>query len=332
MNPMHNLQTFDYELLQLLGETQHGQGLTMYAPESPAILDLTGQNLSADAQIWSAEDQLFAEMMASPYSSAPSSVASSPTQVDNVFTFQDVLNLPALTPETFVSDTFSSPEFASLSTFEQPAVWGSPAESVTAMFPKLSPRTSPVPSTKPISPVVSPSKPALAPAIDPLSAVLMPFGSNIGATAASLANNAAAVAAAASAAGVPVHQLQQQLQSIANMHARQTPTLVKTTVELDPPYTVGRKRKERSTDAAAILAELDSKRQKNTEAARRSRAKRMERMTELEDMVKALQRERDEQKQKILEMETKQQQQALKEAELQSQIAQLQATVSSLQR
>lgn len=234
------------------------------------------------------------------------------------------VGLPVLTQPSPVSTVhLPSPEFAApLDSFGADNTWASPDVTVENLFPKLMPAVEQIrgaiqipaesPVVKPVAQpealkpkVASPVTAPLVPAIAPLSAALLPLLGNIGSTAANLALNPTALAAAAAATGVQVQQLQQQLQALANMQARQTPTLVKSTVELTPPYTVGRKRKERPTDAAAILAELDMKRQKNTEAARRSRAKKMEKMAELEDQVKSLTAERDELKVKVSEMEEK---------------------------
>ncbi|KAJ3191849.1 hypothetical protein HK101_007352, partial [Irineochytrium annulatum] len=62
-----------------------------------------------------------------------------------------------------------------------------------------------------------------------------------------------------------------------------------------PKAKVGRKRKERPNDSAALLAELDLKRQRNTEAARRSRVRKlaeqealMQRVKEAEEREKAV--------------------------------------------
>jgi hypothetical protein len=56
---------------------------------------------------------------------------------------------------------------------------------------------------------------------------------------------------------------------------------------------VGRKRKERSADPAVLLAELDHKRQKNTEAARRSRVRKMAELDTLNHSIESLTSERD---------------------------------------
>ncbi|KAI9009626.1 hypothetical protein BC832DRAFT_551992 [Gaertneriomyces semiglobifer] len=155
-------------------------------------------------------------------------------------------------------------------------------------------------TTKPIQP--APIAAAAPSALAPVTAALLPFLNKLGGTPMTPLDPTV-LATVASAAGVPVQQLQQQLQSLMEAQARQTPTVVKSTLQLTPPYSVGRKRKERPADAQAILAELDMKRQKNTEAARRSRARKMERMSELEGQVKELESERDDLKSKVVELE-----------------------------
>ncbi|KAJ3041518.1 hypothetical protein HDV00_009314 [Rhizophlyctis rosea] len=95
-------------------------------------------------------------------------------------------------------------------------------------------------------------------------------------------------------------------QAIASIQARQNnnPPLVKSSIQVPlPPYSVGRKRKDPPMDAATILAEMEMKRQKNTEAARRSRARKMERLDTLEVQCKELIKERDDWKKKVEQME-----------------------------
>ncbi|KAI8822100.1 uncharacterized protein EV422DRAFT_416968 [Fimicolochytrium jonesii] len=107
------------------------------------------------------------------------------------------------------------------------------------------------------------------------------------------------LAAAAAASGLNVEALQKSLQAFA-----ESQSCVKTATTVTPvanpssePRTQyppsGRKRKEYPLDAELLLAELDSKRQKNTEAARKSRQKKQDRLNELEVMVKQLSAERD---------------------------------------
>ncbi|KAJ3280553.1 hypothetical protein HK104_000587 [Borealophlyctis nickersoniae] len=59
------------------------------------------------------------------------------------------------------------------------------------------------------------------------------------------------------------------------------------------PSRVGRKRKPRPTDPAVILAELTAKRAKNTEAARRSRLRKVIKMETMEAQIRELEDERD---------------------------------------
>ncbi|TPX57751.1 hypothetical protein SpCBS45565_g08155 [Spizellomyces sp. 'palustris'] len=62
---------------------------------------------------------------------------------------------------------------------------------------------------------------------------------------------------------------------------------------------VGRKRKPRPTDPLLIAAEQHAKRQKNTEAARRSRLRKMLKMETLEEELKAVVDERDELRERV---------------------------------
>ncbi|KNC98661.1 uncharacterized protein SPPG_06342 [Spizellomyces punctatus DAOM BR117] len=62
---------------------------------------------------------------------------------------------------------------------------------------------------------------------------------------------------------------------------------------------VGRKRKPRPTDPLLIAAEQHAKRQKNTEAARRSRLRKMLKMETLEEELKAVTDERDELRERV---------------------------------
>ncbi|KAI8810572.1 hypothetical protein BJ742DRAFT_770203 [Cladochytrium replicatum] len=66
---------------------------------------------------------------------------------------------------------------------------------------------------------------------------------------------------------------------------------------------VGRKKKIRPTDPEIIAAELARKRLKNTEAAKRSRQKRMQKVDSLEDRLKILEQERDSFEAKVAELE-----------------------------
>ncbi|KAI8800568.1 hypothetical protein BJ742DRAFT_69410 [Cladochytrium replicatum] len=66
---------------------------------------------------------------------------------------------------------------------------------------------------------------------------------------------------------------------------------------------VGRKKKIRPTDPEIIAAELARKRLKNTEAARRSRQKRMQKVDSLEERLKILEEERDSFEAKVAELE-----------------------------
>ncbi|KAJ3033186.1 hypothetical protein HK097_004951, partial [Rhizophlyctis rosea] len=68
-------------------------------------------------------------------------------------------------------------------------------------------------------------------------------------------------------------------------------------------------RKEPPMDASAILAEMDMKRQKNTEAARRSRAKKMERLEALEIEVRGLKKEKEGFRKRVEEMEREREEQ-----------------------
>ncbi|KAJ3170090.1 hypothetical protein HDU87_008865 [Geranomyces variabilis] len=149
-----------------------------------------------------------------------------------------------------------------------------------------------------------PSAAASVKPIAPMPSSLLPLLNTIGPTAAQLALSPAALAAASAATGVDVKQLQQQLQAFAAMQARQatagaaakpsSPTEVAAAATAtSAPAATNRKRKERPVDADALFAELDMKRQKNTEAARRSRQKKQERMAELEAQVRQLESERD---------------------------------------
>lgn len=74
----------------------------------------------------------------------------------------------------------------------------------------------------------------------------------------------------------------------------------------DPPKRrVGRKRKPRPTDPAIIAAEALAKRQKNTEAARRSRLRKMMKMESMEEELKKVVAERDALKEKVKALEEK---------------------------
>ncbi|KAJ3165952.1 hypothetical protein HDU88_003827 [Geranomyces variabilis] len=185
--------------------------------------------------------------------------------------------------------------------------WGFTDEG--ALFPALyspSAPAKPIATTQVRSPVQQAVRPAAAIAtvkpIAPMPSSLLPLLNTIGPTAAQLALSPAALAAASAATGVDVKQLQQQLQAFAAMQARQTtaaatakPASSEVAAPAATPATAAtnRKRKERPVDADALFAELDMKRQKNTEAARRSRQKKQERMAELAAQVKQLETERD---------------------------------------
>ncbi|KAI9332875.1 hypothetical protein DFJ73DRAFT_963318 [Zopfochytrium polystomum] len=66
---------------------------------------------------------------------------------------------------------------------------------------------------------------------------------------------------------------------------------------------VGRKRKERSSDPRVLLAELDEKRQKNTESARRSRIRRLAFVESLKQTISEANRDREEAEQRAQELE-----------------------------
>ncbi|KAJ3162119.1 hypothetical protein HDU86_005817 [Geranomyces michiganensis] len=188
-----------------------------------------------------------------------------------------------------------------------PALYSSPpsqarrANVITPVVPAQAPvavqaKPSPRPRARPAAVAPKP--------IAPMPSSLLPLLNAIGPTAAQLALSPAALAAASAATGVDVKHLQQQLQAFAAMQARQTPSSLATPASnaaaaVAPPASTpvpaatSRKRKERPLDADALYAELDMKRQKNTEAARRSRQKKQERMAELEAQVSQLESERD---------------------------------------
>jgi hypothetical protein len=66
---------------------------------------------------------------------------------------------------------------------------------------------------------------------------------------------------------------------------------------------VGRKRKERPADPEALLAELDLKRQRNTESARRSRVRRLEELEELKHSIAQAEKEKDDARKRLEEMQ-----------------------------
>lgn len=70
-----------------------------------------------------------------------------------------------------------------------------------------------------------------------------------------------------------------------------------------PKRRVGRRRKPRPTDPAVIAAEAEAKRQKNTEAARRSRLRKMMKMESMEDQLKKVTEERDALRERVKALE-----------------------------
>ncbi|KAJ3317291.1 hypothetical protein HDU76_001242 [Blyttiomyces sp. JEL0837] len=70
-----------------------------------------------------------------------------------------------------------------------------------------------------------------------------------------------------------------------------------------PKAKVGRKRKERPNDPEALVRELDIKRQKNTEAARRSRLRKLAELDELQTGLATAEAERDEAQEKVARLE-----------------------------
>ncbi|TPX56430.1 hypothetical protein SpCBS45565_g08421 [Spizellomyces sp. 'palustris'] len=363
MSPaMTEATVFDFD--HLLGGTPTVSGLSTASPQSTDSSEFEGRGLFGDlpnscspASDWLLDDQALEQLLAesapsTPLVGSPASTGLEDMPLADLFgdeklfmdlpVQQPVAICPSPIPSAPVSpastDDVSSPEFALSGMFESNMDWAVPNNAVNDLFPKLTPtweqgRTAAVvpPATvkgiEPVKPfaakrVVSAS-PSQAPAIAPLSAVLLPLLGNIGQVAATLAINPSGLAAAA-AAGVQVQQLQQHLQALAAIQSRQTPTVVKASVDLTPPYTVGRKRKERSSDPTEIIAEMDMKRQKNTEAARRSRARKFERMAELEGQVKVLEQERDDLKAKVVDLESTKDRCAAREVEYLAQIIQLQ--------
>ncbi|KND04820.1 uncharacterized protein SPPG_00523 [Spizellomyces punctatus DAOM BR117] len=362
MSPaMTEATIFDFD--QLLGGTPIVPGLSTASPQSTDSPEFDGRDLFGDlpsscspTNDWLLDDQALDQLLAESASSTPLVGSPASTGLEDMpladlfgdeKLFMDlpvqqpVAICPSPIPSAPVSPAstvdVSSPEFALSGMFESNQGWAVPNNAGNDLFPKLTPtweqgRTAavkpPVPAkgiepVKPLAakPVVSASP--QAPAIAPLSAALLPLLGNIGQVAATLAVNPSGLAAAA-AAGVQVQQLQQHLQALAAMQSRQTPTVVKASVDLTPPYTVGRKRKERSSDPSEIIAEMDMKRQKNTEAARRSRARKLERMADLESQVKVLEQERDDLKAKVVDLESTKDRYAAREVEYLAQIIQLQ--------
>ncbi|KAJ3279329.1 hypothetical protein HK104_001553 [Borealophlyctis nickersoniae] len=113
--------------------------------------------------------------------------------------------------------------------------------------------------------------------------------------------------------------IQQQLQALATMQAKQLNNgpIVRASIQTPmPPYAVGRKRKEPPPDAEALLAEINLKRQKNTEAARRSRARKMERLETLEKEVKQIAQERDDLAVKVAQLEAQRDQHHILKAKM----------------
>ncbi|KAJ3284599.1 hypothetical protein HK104_009862 [Borealophlyctis nickersoniae] len=211
----------------------------------------------------------------------------------------DALLSPAVSPAplAFLSVPSTPTQAPPLSSFSPSPVLANAQDSIRALFPQLAPTVERVRAAL-LEAVSKPQltaqqqqqqRPPIAPAVSlPLLSTQM-------------------MATAAASAGTQTQQqLQQQLQALVNMHAKQMNNgpVVKASIEAPmPSYAVGRKRKEPPTDAAALMAEIDFKRQKNTEAARRSRARKVERLAFLEKEVKKVGAERDAMAAKVAELE-----------------------------
>ncbi|KAJ3004012.1 hypothetical protein HKX48_001453 [Thoreauomyces humboldtii] len=319
---MNDLATFDLD--QFLGPAAATAQLSPYQdgamfPASPA---------ASDAALWSPDDQLFAQMMAATpltaeHDAFPASVDVTGLDAffagsdfggecfDEVSVLQDLETAALMgnaSPSTSTAN--SSPQFETMLQPDQ--AWATSAD--TLLFPDLfSPHSAPRPVANKVE--LAKRKPAvvksrsprlIAPAVKPQTVVPLPANfpllATIGPTAASLALNPAALAAASAATGVEVQALQQQLQAFATMQARQAPAPVVAPVPAPvvapaaaAPALVapGRKRKVRHADVEAVYAELDAKRQRNTEAARRSRERKANVTKELEVKVADLEDERD---------------------------------------
>ncbi|KAI8826040.1 uncharacterized protein EV422DRAFT_563852 [Fimicolochytrium jonesii] len=292
-----------------------------------------------------ATDERFLDELIMATSSPVSEVAMSPA-----FTDVNDINSPLFSgllqdsPVTSISSNFSSPQFE---VPVQTDMWAGIDDGL--MFPSLMSPTKQQGMFQPqmaaqqiinnqiINHQIMPA-PAPVEVVAPAVEIAHPLLSGIGPTAASLALNPTVLAAASAATGLDVKYLQQQLQNFAQTQTVQTaPVAVPKAKAADMgaaaapaerPRTSagpGRKRKERPTDAAAILAELDMKRQKNTEAARRSRQKRLERLSELETHVKEVEAERDQAK---AELEAFREESDAKEGMLMKEMAELRARLA----
>ncbi|KAL2911827.1 hypothetical protein HK105_208677 [Polyrhizophydium stewartii] len=146
----------------------------------------------------------------------------------------------------------------------------------------------------------SPSTPHIgySDALLALSMAPQPSAAPLGSPAAFIYKSAAAAAAPASLAPVePVQALQTalagQVAVPAPLHAAErseSGSPVSTSASRSGPDAVAqsasRKRKERSMDREALLAEIEDKRRRNTESARRSRERKTQRLDELERTVR----------------------------------------------
>ncbi|KAI9105585.1 hypothetical protein DFS34DRAFT_599999 [Phlyctochytrium arcticum] len=109
----------------------------------------------------------------------------------------------------------------------------------------------------------------------------------------------------------PTTSLSSPSPSLTSLASPQTPSPSQTQqitspqqqVTPKPKSKVGRKRKPRPSDPLLLAAEQHAKRQKNTEAARRSRLRKMLKMDALEEELRAVMEERDALRERVAELE-----------------------------